>query len=121
MVVTLLFCYLLLMLPAAVLSFLWTTSYDIRCHRNRVPTLRDNANDDNSFNKSLSRRIAEVRENEDDFVSGLRNRVDKIVEADELDTFMSTKDANNNTIVELPVVTLDALLPNHGCDFPSYD
>ena len=101
------------MLPAAVLSFLCNTSYDKRCHHNRVPTtLRDNANDDNSFNRSLSRRIAEVRENENAFDYGLRNRVDKIVEADELDTFMSMKDANNNTIVELPVVTLDALLPN---------
>ena len=96
----LLFCYLLLLLPAAVISFSCNTSYDKRCHHNRVPALRDNANDDNSFNRSLSRRIAEVRENENAFVYGLRNRVDKIVEADELDTFMSMKDANNNTIVD---------------------
>ena len=46
------------------------------------------------------------------FVSGLQRRVDKIVKADELDAAMSLKDENNNIIVDMPVVTMDALLPN---------
>ncbi|KAL7491272.1 hypothetical protein ACHAWT_000671 [Skeletonema menzelii] len=90
-----LLCYLRL-LPVAVLSFTSITSYDIRCHHGRVPAFRAANDDESSFSESLS------------FVSGLQNRVNKIVEADELDTVMSSKDA----IVELPVVTLDALLPN---------
>ena len=106
-----LLCYLQL-LPVAVLSFTCITSYDIRCHHGRVPALRAANDDESSFSESLSQRIAEVRESESAFVSGLQNRVNKIVEADELDTVMSTKDANNKTVVELPVVTLDALLPN---------
>eukprot|EP00986_Skeletonema_menzelii_P000335 scaffold92_cov140-Skeletonema_menzelii.AAC.14 len=106
-----LLCYLQL-LPVAVLSFTCITSYDIRCHHGRVPAFRAANDDESSFSESLSQRIAEVRESESAFVSGLQNRVNKIVEADELDTVMSSKDANNNTVVELPVVTLDALLPN---------
>ena len=107
-----LLCYLQLLSVAVVVSFTCNTSYDIRCHHGRVPALRNAANDESSFSESLSQRIVEVRESESAFVSGLQNRVNKIVEADELDTVMSSKDEDNNTIVELPVVTLDALLPN---------
>jgi len=46
------------------------------------------------------------------FVSGLQRRVDKIVKADELDAAMSLKDENNNIIIDMPVVIMDALLPN---------
>ena len=63
-------------------------------------------------NKSLTQRIAEVQASESVFVSGLQRRVDKIVKADELDAAMSLKDENNNIIVDMPVVTMDALLPN---------
>ena len=79
---------------------------------------RKNTADDNnektwSFNnKSLTQRIAEVHASESVFVSGLQRRVDKIVKADELDAAMSMKDENNNIIVDMPVVTMDALLPN---------
>jgi hypothetical protein len=45
-------------------------------------------------------------------VSGLQRRVDKIVKADELDAAMSLKDENNNIIIDMPVVIMDALLPN---------
>src|SRR5210317_484465 len=66
---------------------------------------RKNTADDN---KSLTKRIAEVQASESVFVSGLQRRVDKIVKADELDAAMSLK----NIIVDMPVVTMDALLPN---------
>jgi len=59
-------------------------------------------------NKSLTQRIAELQASESVFVSGLQRRVDKIVKADELDAAMSLK----NIIVDMPVVTMDALLPN---------
>jgi hypothetical protein len=63
-------------------------------------------------NKSLTQRIAEVKASESVFVSGLQRRVDKIIQADDLDAAMSLKDENNNIIVDMPVVTMDALLPN---------
>ncbi len=105
--------YCLILLPIAVVSF---SCIRDRIHRGRAPPLRSAADDDDdeasSFSKSLMQRIAEVQESESVFVSGLQNRVKKVVEADELDKVMLSKDANNNTIVDLPVVTLDALLPN---------
>lgn len=104
--------YCLILLPIAVVSF---SCIRDRIHRGRAPPLRNAADDDDeasSFSKSLMQRIAEVQESESVFVSGLQNRVNKVVEADELDKVMLSKDANNNTIVDLPVVTLDALLPN---------
>lgn len=105
--------YHIILLPIAVVSF--SSDASIHCHRGRAPALRNAADDDNdeiSFNKSLMQRIAEVEESESVFVSGLQNRVNKVVEADELDSVMLSKDASNNTIVDLPVLTLDALLPN---------
>lgn len=105
--------YYLILLPIAVVSFSCDAS--IQCHRGRAPALRNAADDDNdeiSFSKSLKQRIAEVQESESVFVSGLQNRVNKVVEADELDSVMLSKDANNITIVDLPVLTFDALLPN---------
>jgi hypothetical protein len=114
--------FLLLLLPVVGASFIacnTSLQHDhIRCHHDRalrqIISLRNTADDDDetSFSKSLTLRIAEVQESESLFVSGLQNRVNKIVEADKLDTTMSSKDANNNIIVDLPVVTLDALLPN---------
>ena len=73
---------------------------------------KNTADDDDektwSFNnKSLTQRIAEVQASESVFVSGLQRRVDKIVKADELNAAM-----NNNIIIDMPVVTMDALLPN---------
>ncbi|KAL7440015.1 hypothetical protein ACHAXM_012200 [Skeletonema potamos] len=104
------FVLLLMLLPVLCASFL--------CHNNRainqIGALQNTAddNDETSFSKSLTQRIAEVQESESLFVSGLQKRVNKIVEADKLDTIMSSRDAKNNIIVDLPVVTLDALLPN---------
>jgi hypothetical protein len=89
-----------------------------RSNRRTSCLKRKNTADDNdektwSFNnKSLTKRITEVQASESVFVSGLQRRVDKIVKADELDAAMSMKDENNNIIVDMPVVTMDALLPN---------
>eukprot|EP00984_Skeletonema_dohrnii_P018715 scaffold8790_cov126-Skeletonema_dohrnii-CCMP3373.AAC.8 len=101
-----------LVLPCCCLT--WIPPIRLSFHHGRVPPLQSAADDngDKSFSESLTQRIAEVQERESVFVSGLQNRVKKIVEADELDTVMSSKDANNNIIVDLPVVCLDALLPN---------
>ncbi len=106
--------YYLILLPIAVVSFSCNRDASIHCHRGRAPALQNAADDDNdeAFSKSLMQRIAEVQESESVFVSGLQNRVNKVVEADELDTLLLSKDENNITIVDLPVVTMDALLPN---------
>ena len=111
---------LMLLLPMAVVSFPGTSC----CHHNnnafsphhyflKMNTALKNAAEENndadvdsSFNDSLAQRIAEVQESESLFVSGLQNRVNKVVEAEELDTIMSSR-----VDVELPVLTLDALLP----------
>lgn len=104
------FALLLMLLPVLCASFLCHNNWAI----NQIGALQNTAddNDETSFSKSLTQRIAEVQESESLFVSGLQKRVNKIVEADKLVTIMSSRDAKNNIIVDLPVVTLDALLPN---------
>ena len=77
------------------------------------------SNDDDSnasFARSLSERIAQVEQNESSFVSGLQRRVKSIAIAEEFDSAISHGDENcrGPIIVELPVVCLDALLPNQS-------
>lgn len=101
---------LLLPLPAVGASFTCNKS---RAGRSNIIVRENTSNDDEmSFTESLAQRIAEVQASESLFVLGLQKRVNKIVAADELDSAMASRDTNNNIIVDLPVVTLDALLPN---------
>jgi hypothetical protein len=71
---------------------------------------------DASLTHSLSERIAQVEQNESSFVSGLQRRVKSIVKAEEFDSAIGNGDENfrGPIIVELPVVCLDALLPNQS-------
>ncbi|KAL9187921.1 hypothetical protein ACHAXT_006299 [Thalassiosira profunda] len=63
-----------------------------------------------SFAQSLSQRIAEVEQSESSFVAGLQKRVKSVAKAEEFDTSISAN--NGDHVVELPVICLDALLPN---------
>ena len=64
----------------------------------------DDVEDESSFAKSLSERIAQVQNEESSFVAGLQKRVQSITRADEFDS--------TSGMVSLPVICLDALLPN---------
>mmetsp|Transcript_10221 Transcript_10221/g.22722 ORF Transcript_10221/g.22722 Transcript_10221/m.22722 type:complete len:183 (-) Transcript_10221:2157-2705(-) len=80
-------------------------------------SIGNNDDDDDStssFTQSLSERIAQVEQNESSFVAGLQKRVKSVTSAEEFDSAMSSyvTGENNSTVVELPVVCFDALLPN---------
>lgn len=69
-----------------------------------------------SFTRSLSERIAQVEQKESSFVAGLQKRVQSVAEAEEFDSTMTLSSGDGkgqgSAVVELPVVCLDALLPN---------
>ena len=75
----------------------------------------DDNDDSSSTSTSLSDRIAQVKQNEESFISGLQKRVNSIARAEEFESSISY--GKNSTggepiIVDLPVVCFDALLPN---------
>jgi hypothetical protein len=71
---------------------------------------------DASFAHSLSERIAQVEQSEFSFVSGLQRRVKSITKAEEFESAISNGDENfrGPIVVGLPVVCLDALMPNQS-------
>jgi len=76
----------------------------------------DSTSSSSSFAQSLSERIAQVEQSESSFVAGLQRRVKSVTKAEEFDSSISNNNNNNDNqqqnVVELPVLCLDALLPN---------
>lgn len=68
------------------------------------PNEESSTNND-EFSKSLSDRIAAVKEAQSNFVRGLQKRVDTLAKAEELEVTMLSG------VVDLPVICFDALLP----------
>lgn len=98
------------------------TSFSLHTYRRRTSCLKerpiedegeqqrdDDDSDSKSFAESLSRRIAQVEKDESSFLDGLQKRIKSVAKADEFDSAINNGSEN---IVELPVICLDALLPN---------
>jgi len=74
------------------------------CKRRRTPTyLRENREN----NGDLSKRIREARQTQDSFIEGLQKRINIVSKSQEFD-----EQLRGSSIVELPTVCFDALLPN---------
>ena len=77
-------------------------------------TQSDNDDSTSSFSQSLSDRIAQVEQNESTLIAGLQKRAKAVAKADE-------EFNKNNGVVELPVICLDALLPNQRLEGSTSD